>query len=175
MKQARSHVGMRAGTRRAGRSRLTQHPTGARRPRETTMLHPLIAYDSAARQKKAMLAQGSCDRSGPHCAASGSLVMVVGPWWRVRGRTAGRYWLWSDEVAAATSESTWLRMAGLGAEPACGHCGVIDGAGLRSRLVTPPAGGDGRRTSPARQIDARFFPRLLAYASHLSNTHTIIF
>src|SRR5271169_35977 len=37
------------------------------------------------------------------------------------------------------------RITGLGAEPVRGHRSVIDGAAVRYRLVTLPAGRDGRR------------------------------
>src|SRR5580693_2315132 len=37
------------------------------------------------------------------------------------------------------------RIAGLGAQPACGYRGVIDGASLTYHLVTLPAGGGGWR------------------------------
>jgi hypothetical protein len=45
------------------------------------------------------------------------------------------------------------RIAGLSAQPVRGHRGVIDGAGLRYRLVTLPAGGDSRRPGdPSRRL-----------------------
>ena len=140
MKQVRSHVGMRAGTRRGG---AVSSDTAPDRCLQTQRDHDAASAHRLPHRgppEEGRACTGSYDRSGPHCAASGSMVMVAGRGGGSGGRTAGRYWLWSDEVAAATSESTWLRMAGLGAEPACGHCGVIDGAGLRSRLVAPPAG-----------------------------------
>jgi hypothetical protein len=53
------------------------------------------------------------------------------------------------------------RIAGLSAQPVRGHRGVIDGAGLRYRLVTLPAGGDSRRPGdPSRRL-----PSLLWYVA----------
>jgi hypothetical protein len=53
------------------------------------------------------------------------------------------------------------RIAGLSVQPVRGHRGVIDGAGLRYRLVTLPAGGDSRRPGdPSRRL-----PSLLWYVA----------